>query len=177
MKESECFYVGKIVSKYSFKGEVLVKLDSDDPEIYEDLESVFVSLRGSLVPFFLERSTLHKSDLLRVRFEGVTSEADADALMGSKLFLPLSLLPPLSGNKFYYHEVLGFQIIDKIHGPVGQITTINDHTAQALMVVEHPSGKELLLPVTDEVIVLVDRTQKNIQVNAPEGLIELYLEG
>jgi len=45
------------------------------------------------------------------------------------------------------------------------------------MVVEHPSGKELLLPVTDEVIVLVDRTQKTIEVNAPEGLIELYLEG
>ena len=177
MKESECFYVGKIVSKYSFKGEVLVKLDSDDPEIYEDLESVFVSLRGSLVPFFLERSTLHKSDLLRVPFEGVTSEADADALMGSKLFLPLSLLPPLSGNKFYYHEVIGFAVVDRVHGNVGKITTINDNTAQALMVVEHPSGRELLLPVTDQVILVVDRANNTIEVAAPEGLIELYLEG
>jgi len=73
--------------------------------------------------------------------------------------------------------VIGFAVVDRAHGNVGQITTINDNTAQALMVVEHPSGKELLLPVTDEVIVLVDRTQKTIEVNAPEGLIELYLEG
>ena len=114
---------------------------------------------------------------MRVRFEGVTSEADADALMGSKLFLPLSLLPPLSGNKFYYHEVIGFSVVDRVHGNVGKITTINDNTAQALMVVEHPSGRELLLPVTDQVILVVDRANNTIEVAAPEGLIELYLEG
>ena len=101
MTIKDCFYVGTIVSKFSFKGEVLIKLDSDDPEMYEELESVFIALGNNLVPFFVEKSSLHKSDLLRVKFEEVNSEADADALLKHKIYLPLAALPKLSGNKFY----------------------------------------------------------------------------
>jgi 16S rRNA processing protein RimM len=52
MKKAECFYVGTVVKKYSFKGELLVKIESDDPEIYLNLESIFVELPSGLVPFF-----------------------------------------------------------------------------------------------------------------------------
>lgn len=174
MKKDECFYLGKIVKKYSFKGELLAKLDTDEPDLYNNLDAIFVDLRGNLVPFFIERSQLHKSDLLRLKFEDVDSEADADSLLKSDLYLPLDLLPKLEGDKFYFHEVIGFSIKDKNFGEVGIIKNINDSTAQALFEIDR-DGTEILIPMNDEFIVKIDRKNKTIHVNTPEGLIDLYL--
>jgi len=171
----DCFYLGKIVKKYSFKGELLVKLDTDEPEIFKNLESVFISLRNNLIPFFVDSCKLHKSQLLRIKFEEVDTEEDADTLLKSDLYLPLSILPTLSGNKFYYHEVTGFTIIDEDFGEVGVIDNINDTGAQELFVIDR-DGIEILIPVNDEFIKKVDRDKKQILVSTPEGLIDLYLE-
>ncbi|MEP2279130.1 ribosome maturation factor RimM [Maribacter sp.] len=174
MRKEDCFYLGNIVSKYSFKGEVLVKLDTDDPEIYENMESVFVSLGNNLVPFFIKRCRLHKSNLLRIDFEEVKSESDANRIMKSGLYLPLTMLPKLSGNKFYYHEIIGFSMIDSVHGDIGIIQSVNDTTAQALFEVEK-DGVQLLIPVSDDIITKVDRKNKSIFVTTPDGLVDLYL--
>ncbi len=174
MQKEDCFYLGKIVSKYSFKGEVLVKLDTDDPEIYQNLESVFVSLGNNLVPFFIDRCRLHKSDLLRIDFEEVKTESDADRIMGSALYLPLTMLPKLKGNKFYFHEVIGFTLLDSVHGNIGTVQSVNDSTAQALFEVQK-GDKQLLIPITDQIISKVDRENKTIEVTTPEGLVALYL--
>ena len=174
MQKKDCFFVGKIVKKYSFKGELLIKLDTDDPEMFIGMESVFVEKHKNLIPFFLEHALLHKSSLLRVKFEEVDTEADAEALIGSELYLPLDLLPKLTGNRFYYHEIIGFTAHDAIFGEIGTITAINDSTAQHLFQIDH-QGKEVLIPVSDEIIVRLDREKKIIHLNAPDGLIELYL--
>ena len=175
MRKEDCFYLGKIVSRHGYRGDLLVKLDTDDPGQYENLESVFVSLGHNLVPFFIAKSQLHKTNLLRVRFEDVASEADADRLMGSELYLPLELLPKLTGNQFYYHEVIGFRLLDADHGEVGVIRRVNDQGAQALFEAEK-DGKEVLIPVTDDFITRVDREGRTIHIRTPEGLIGLYLE-
>jgi 16S rRNA processing protein RimM len=175
MKKEDCFYLGKIVSKYSFKGELLVKLDTDEPDLYDNLDAIFIDLRGNMVPFFVESSQLHKSNLLRLKFEEVDTEADADTLMKTDLYLPLNLLPKLEGNKFYFHEVIGFTVKDTNHGDVGILKGINDSTAQSLFEIDK-DGIEILIPMNDEFIVKVDRENKTIEVNTPEGLIDLYLE-
>ncbi|MEX0313019.1 MAG: ribosome maturation factor RimM [Allomuricauda sp.] len=174
MRKEDCFYLGKVVSKYSFKGEVLVKIDTDEPEIYENMESVFVSLGNNLVPFFIDRCRLHKSTLLRIDFEEVKDESSADKIIGSELYLPLEMLPPLTGNKFYFHEVIGFTLMDEVHGNIGTIKSVNDSASQELFEAEK-DGKELLIPISDDIITKVDRESKTIHVKTPEGLVDLYL--
>lgn len=173
MRKEECFYLGKIVSKFSFKGEVLIKLDTDEPELYKDLESVFLALGRDLVPFFIKKSSFHKDTLLRVKFEDVDSELDAENLMKTELYLPLSFLPELSGNKFYYHEVVGYTMEDVKEGVVGMITGINENAAQDLFEVES-DGVEFLIPINDDFLKEVNRKEKKIVVDTPEGLLDLY---
>ncbi|WP_299710309.1 ribosome maturation factor RimM [uncultured Tenacibaculum sp.] len=174
MQTKDCFYLGRIVKKHSFKGEVIIKLDTDEPHLYKNLESVFVELGNNLVPFFIEKSSLSKSTMFRVKFEDVDSEADAEAIMKAGIYLPLTLLPKLTGNKFYYHEVIGFTITDKNFGDVGTITNINDSAAQPLFEIDR-DGIEIFIPMIDDFIIKVDRENKTIAVETPEGLIDLYL--
>jgi len=174
MRKEDCFYLGKVVSKYSFKGEVLIKLDTDEPSSYENMESVLVSLGNNLVPFFIDRCRLHKSNLLRIDFEEVKDEPMADKLIGAELYLPLTMLPPLTGNKFYYHEVIGFTILDEVHGDIGVVESVNDNASQDLFEVKKVD-KELFIPVNDDIITKVDRENKTIHVKTPEGLVDLYL--
>lgn len=174
MRKEECFYLGKIAKKFSFKGELLAYLDTDEPELYEKMESVFVELNKNLVPFFIENSSLHKNDFLRIKFDDVNTEEDTDELIGRELYLPLSFLPKLEGNQFYYHEVIGFEIEDQRLGMVGKIVSVNDSTAQPLF--EVLNGEvEMLIPMIDQFLVKVDRENKKVIMNLPEGLVEMYL--
>lgn len=175
MRKEDCFYLGKIVKKHSFKGEVVIKLDTDEPELYRNMESVFVDLGNNLVPFFIEKSSLSKGTMLRVKFDDVNTEDDANSIMKSGIYLPLDLLPKLEGNQFYFHEVIGFKVIDANFGEVGVIVNINDTAAQPLFEIER-DDKEIFIPLTDEFIQKVDRDNKEVRVETPEGLIELYLD-
>ena len=174
MRKEDWFYLGKIAKKFSFKGEVLIYLDTDEPELYENMESVFVDFNKNLVPFFIENSNLHKNDFLRVQFEDVNNEEEADRIVGCEVYLPLTMLPKLEGNKFYFHEVIGFEIEDQRLGVFGKIVSINDTSAQPLFEVIN-GNVEILVPMIDQFLVKIDRENKKVIMNLPEGLVEMYL--
>ncbi|NCT18370.1 MAG: 16S rRNA processing protein RimM [Flavobacteriaceae bacterium CG_4_8_14_3_um_filter_34_10] len=174
MRKEDCFYLGKIVRKYSFKGEVLIKLDTDEPELYTQMESVFVDLNKNLIPFFIEKSALHKSTLLRVQFEDIDSEKKADDLIGLEVYLPLAELPQLEDDQFYFHEIIGYMVKDIHFGKVGILKGINDSGAQALFEIDR-EGKEILIPLNDDFIEKVDKKNKILLLDTPEGLIDIYL--
>ncbi|MEC4004025.1 ribosome maturation factor RimM [Flavobacterium sp. SUN052] len=174
MRKEDCFYLGKIAKKFSFKGEVLIYLDTDEPELYEDMESVFVDFNKNLIPFFIVSSNLHKGDFLRVKFEDVDDEAEADAILNHEVYLPLTMLPKLEGNKFYFHEVIGFEIEDQRLGVFGKIVSINDTSAQPLFEVIN-GNVEILVPMIDQFLIKIDRENKKVIMDLPEGLVEMYL--
>ena len=172
MKKEDCFYVGTIVGKYSFKGALLIKTDSYSPEDYTTLESIFVELNTGLVPFFIEKCQLHKSALLRIKFDQVNNEQEAESLIKKEVYLPLNMLPPLEGTKFYYHEVIGFEILENDQ-PVGTVIKILDQGVQALFEIKKEDGTSSLIPIHDDFILEVNRDSKRIHVQLPEGLLDL----
>jgi len=168
------YYLGKIIKAVGLKGHVLVFLDVDDPTAYSSLDAVFAMVGGNLVPFIIEDFQLRPSSYAQVKFHDIDSADQVEVLTGSALYLPLDVLPKLNENQFYYHEITGFLVIDENFGEIGPVETVLDYPMQALLQVEH-SGKEILIPVADEIILKVDRKNRMIHVRAPEGLIEMYI--
>ena len=109
---------------------------------------------------------------MRIQFEDVYTEADAEVLLKRDAYLPLNLLPKLKGNKFYFHEVTGFTLEDVNYGKVGLIDSINDKSAQPLFVIKTDDG-EIFIPMVDDFIEEIDRKNKKILVRTPEGLIDM----
>ena len=172
MRKEDCFFLGTVVAKYSFKGEVLIKLDTDDPEAYLSLQSFLLEDESHLIPYFTTKVQLHKSQLLRVSVEGVKSEKQADLMIGKSVYLPLDQLPKLDDDQFYFHEIIGFEVIDSLQGPIGTITGVNDASSQVLLEVEH-NDREILIPLVYELIQQLDKQQKQLYLSIPEGLLDL----
>lgn len=172
MNISDCFYLGKVVKPFSYKGELVLYFDVDQPEEYLDIEGVFIEINTRLV-FYPILSIRINGNKATVRFENI-NEADSLKLIGKNLYLPLDLLPKLEGNKFYFHEIIGFKVIDNERGDIGEIESVIEYPAQPLFSINY-KGKEILIPIIDSVIEKVDRESKLMYINAPVGLIDLYL--
>jgi len=176
MTKEECYYLGKITKPNGYQGGVNIFLDVDNPHEYTGLDAVFIEERNSLIPYFIKKIIIHNSkNSALVYFEDIENFDDAQTLVNKHLYLPLSSLPKLEGNKFYFHEVTNFKIIDKLKGELGPIHKILDYPNQSLFQVFY-HDKEVLIPINDDIIKKLDRTKKEIHIEMPEGLLEVYLD-
>lgn len=179
MNIEECFYLGYTSKVHGKQGELIAKLDVDNPDKYNKLESVLVRLNkndNSLIPFFISHAQVLNNGTVKLKIDDINDVVQAELLVGKELFLPLTKLPKLTGNKFYYHEVIGFQVIDALKGSIGEIFNVLEFPQQAVLEIKNAQEKEILIPITDQIIKTVNRAEKIIEIDAPEGLIDIYLD-
>ncbi len=174
MNKDDFYYLGKVLKTHGNKGQVMVHLDVDDPEVYHNLESVYLDLHGERIPFFIAGIELKHNRKAVVQFQDFDTIEDAESLQGLEIYLPVASLPILKGNQFYYHEIKGYQVVDLNHGPIGVIHDILELPHQSLFQIQF-GEKEILIPIVDEIIHKVDRRKKLLMIEAPAGLIEIYL--
>ena len=173
MKKEDCYFLGKITRRHGLQGNVFLKLDTDQPEMYNKLDSIFIEINGLLVPFFVAKQSWSKGDTLIISYKNST-EALVDQTIGRDVFMPLSTLPKLSGNKFYYHEVIGFEIREEDGKTCGNIVSINDQTAQHYFILDL-AGKEIIIPIIKDWILELNREEKYLKMQLPEGLMDVFM--
>lgn len=175
MQVDECYQLGYILKPHGLQGELDVFLDVDFPEDYQELESVFVELPGSgtLVPFFIEHISITPKKSV-VKFEDIDTIEQAEGLIKASLYLPLNTLPELEDYQFYFHEIIGFTVQDKNEGPLGTVKDVYAANGQDLLAMDY-KNREILIPISNEIVPRVDKAQKIIFTHLPEGLLDIYL--
>lgn len=176
MDKNQLFYWGYVKKLHGVDGSFQVQLDVDDPNSYQKqkIKNIIVEFNGSLIPYFIERHKIAGSSAI-IKVEDMNQE-QAEHLIGSEIFLTLDHLPKLTGNKFYFHEVIGFEVVDTEKGPIGIIKEVIELPQHPVFQIINEAEKEILIPINDEFLKDVNRQEKKITVTAPEGLIDLYLE-
>lgn len=173
MTKEECFYLGYVAKRHGNHGELSFFLDVDDPNRYNGLESVFMEIGGTLIPFFIKKIQV-KGNNAAVSIDGIDTVEKTEELVKAGLYLPLNFLPPLTGKHFYFHEMLGYTVIDKTYGEIGIVDQVLDLPHQAVFQIKQEK-KEILIPAQEQFIISINRDTKTLEVDAPEGLIDLYL--
>lgn len=173
MQKEECYYLGRVTKPFGLRGQMVLFLDVDDPAAYSQLDSALIEVKESLVPYIFHIDQMHDQRVI-VTFEDISKE-EAQELAGHDLYLPLSMLPKLTGNHFYFHEVKGFRVIDEEKGDIGILQTVIEYPAQPLFQIMNGEA-EILIPIIPQVIKRVDREENTLYVAAPKGLIDLYLK-
>lgn len=176
MTQDDCYLLGYIVKSHGTKGQLVFHLDVDYPEEYEDLESVFLDIKGELIPYFIESFNLQKKGRAIVQLDGLDTMEKALALIGTSLFMPLDTLEELEENQFYYHEIQGFEVLDENLGMLGTVREVYSVATQNLIALDY-QGSEVLIPIVEGIVLKADRQKKVVLVKLPEGLLEVYTGG
>ena len=174
----ETYQLGYIIKTHGLRGHVVAHFDVDDTAAYQKLKTVFLTLAGAptkLVEHQVEKVQPQAGSKVLLKLRGIERIEEAEPLRGSQLHLPLTQLPELDDDQFYFHDVIGFTVVDENLGPLGTVENFYELPQQDMLAMRY-QGQEVLIPVVDELVSHADQVKKEIYVNLPDGLLDIYLK-
>jgi 16S rRNA processing protein RimM len=169
MEKDSCFKIGYVAKAHGLKGEVTVIVT--EPVDLESVESVFIELKNTLVPYFIKELS-DRGDKAFVKFEEINTIEQANTIKGGSIYLAKETRPKLKRGEFYDDEVVGFDVEDADLGSLGEVVEVSANGPNKLLVLNYNS-KELLIPVNSPFIKSVNKTKKLIKVELPEGFLDI----
>lgn len=163
--------IAYITRPQGIKGEVTASIETDFPERFEDVETVFLVFPdGKIQEASLETFRFHKDRIL-LKFFSVDDRNQAEILRNVKVKIPSSELMTLPKEHYYEFDLIGCQVFTNTGIEVGKVEGLM-HTGPApLLIVK--GAKENLIPLAEEICYQIDIESKKILVDPPEGLLEL----
>lgn len=169
----EYIQIGFTKKTHGVSGELKIAID----EVFEDLflsaERVFIEVKGNKMPFFIEN--IRGGGELIVHFEDITNKDQALLIQSKGVFLPSSEVPAsleIADDSLEYSHLEGFSMIDKDAGIVGTIEEVLDMPQQEMALIVF-KNREILIPLNDALILKIDKKQKTVHVELPDGLLDL----
>jgi len=170
---ADYFKIGKIVSIFGLKGELILKHSLGKKTSLKGLEAIFLEERkDSFIPYFITTARIKTEDEIFVKLEGLDTKEQAMKLSQKEIWLPEEAFKKFSA-KTAPISLLGFTIVDGDKS-IGVIEEVIEQPHQMLCRITI-QNKEVLIPLHQNTIEKIDRKKKLVIVQLPEGLLEIYL--
>lgn len=163
--------IGRVVKSHGIRGEVVVELTTDEPEIRFALGEVLHGKQGKKEHELTIQSTRMHQGRMLIKFEEIPDRTQADSLRGTKFWAA-----PLENDEgeegFYDHELEGLKIIHNGE-EVGVVTGVMHGPAGEILEVLLNDKKEALIPFVHAIVPEVDLGAGTATITPPEGLLDL----
>lgn len=164
----ELLPIGYFSKTHGVKGQLVLKADRDFS--IHDVKAVFIEVSGAKAPYFISEIKESNTGII-ISLEDLAAIEKARVLIGKQVFIDATLVLEDEDDE----DWIGFELVDKHFGSLGTIKEITDNGVQTLVSIIYKE-KEVILPMVEEFIENIDETKRKIFYNAPEGLINVYLD-
>ena len=185
MPEPEYAIVGLIRKAQGIRGEVVVELLTDKPDVvFASGSRVFAGtssgdpdivndVRGEEeIPTLTISDARHFKKGLLVQFEELRDRDSADLWRGRYLLARFDELPPLDENQVYLHDFIGMKAVNITGEELGTVTTFYELPQGLILDVQTPRGS-VLIPYRPELILRTDLEARTIIINDTPGLMDV----
>lgn len=173
MLQDEYCFSGTILKPHGRIGEAIVKLNKNISDRLSEIESVFLEIEGLLVPFFLSYAEALAFSTAIVKFEDIDTPEEIRKLIGINLFFKKVDLLQKEGNEFSWRDLIRFKIVDEMLGEIGLVNDIFFYPDNPVFqIIKH--GREILIPVNEDLIQKIDPESKTVFMVLPEGLTDIF---
>jgi 16S rRNA processing protein RimM len=167
------FKIGKIVAVHGLKGEMLLKHELGKKTSLKGLQAIFIEEnKNSFLPLFIEAVKIKSEKEIYLKLEGINTRETAIKLTRKEIWLQ-----EVDFKKFAAKtapvSLLGYTIINN-NELLGEILELIEQPHQLLCRLEI-KGKEVLIPLNEKFLKKTDHKKKQVTVNLPDGLLEIYL--
>lgn len=173
---SEKFYtVGKIVNTHGIRGDLKVLPQTDFAETRFAAGSMLFMVNEETGEAREVKviSSREQKNVYLLKLDGFNNINEVEKFKGWSLKISESQQGELEEGEYYYHEIIGCSVVTEDGEELGKISEILSPGANDVWVVDRPKGKgkQLLLPVIDDVVLDVNVADKLVTVRLMEGLI------
>jgi len=170
----EYFKIGKLVAVHGLKGELLLKHELGKKTSLKGLQAVFIEeKKDSFLPWFIESTKIRNEEEVYIKLESIDTREAAIRLTQKEIWVPETDFKKFA-SRSAPASLLGYMIINE-NKPLGKILELIEQPHQLLCRLE-VQGKEVLIPLHEETLEKVNHTKKEVTVDLPEGLLEIYLQ-
>jgi len=174
MIREETISLGSIIKIHGLKGELLLATELELDKIEIKTDWVFFEYQRQLIPFFVEYINFSGTSNAFLKVEEINSIDQAKEWLDRNVFIPSSSIKKIKPKAQSVPTLEGFRVNDEKYGLLGIVNSIIDVQNNPLIRI-FKDEKEILIPLSDSLIIKIDHKKRVIYIRTPDGLIDLYM--